>query len=338
MNEAIVCQPIPVKTLGVSRAPLRELLNFLIYSRHPGMLTERARRQPSLTSEKIPSTVKELKGFLRAEYCDKNEKLFFDCGKSGYHAAVLLDNQGAQFWVHYFRSGIGLVSLSFFSRLSSAEGAHSNQIRNVTHSHEYQWFMHDLPAEFFGNEKSEAKIKRLGEYFVERVNPTLVNRYSIRLENSGTKEPYKFISGNLERLEKVLLWACLVCESLKREREPDGKVWVNPRATIHCGNLKDAPAFEHSTETFINAVGKLAVKENAPYTVLREGFGRREGGECYDWARKKKHWIFINLEREVKESPAREKIVARARLVNWLAGQGGGGERILEIWKLKLTE
>jgi hypothetical protein len=52
--------------------------------------------------------------------------------------------------------------------------------------------------------------------------------------------------------------------------------------TINSGNLKDAPSFERVTETFINAVGALAVNENSPYTALREGFGRRAGGESYD--------------------------------------------------------
>lgn len=334
MNESIVCKPSPVKTLAVSCAPLRELLNFLIYTSHPEILNERARRQPSLASEKIPASVKEVKNFLRAEKCDKNEKLFFDCEKSENHVAVLLDNQGAQFWIHYFRAGIGLVSLSFFSHLASAEGSLLNCIRNVTHSHEYQWFTHDLPAEFFSGETSEAKIKRLGDYFVERVNPTLVNQYSIYFEASIVKEPYKFVSGSLERLENVLLWACFVCEGLKRRREGNDKTWFSPRATVHCGNLKDAPVFEHSTETFINAVGRLAVKENTPYTVLREGFGRRAGGECFDWARKKKHWIFLNFEREMKDASAREKIAARDHLICWLKTQKAEGERVIKTWNL----
>lgn len=86
--------------------------------------------------------------------------------------------------------------------------------------------------------------------------------------------------------------------------------------TLNCGNLKYIPTFEHSTEAFINVVGTLAVKENAPYTVLREGFGRRAGGEYYDWARKNKHRIFLNLEQENKDIPVRLKMAARARLLN----------------------
>jgi len=238
----------------------------------------------------IPSTVKELKNILGVENCDKNEKFFFDCERSGIHIAVLLHNQGAQFWVHYFACGIGLVNLSFFSQLASAEGSLLNQTRNVTHSNEYQWFTHNLSAEFFNGEISETKIMRLGDYFIERVNPTLVSQYSIYFENPIIKEPYKFVSGSLERLTEVLIWTCFVCEGLKRERDPNGKTWVSPHATINCGNLKDVPAFEYSTETFINAVSVLVVKETSPYTVLRVGFRRRAGsGECYDRGRENRH-------------------------------------------------
>lgn len=335
MNEAIVCKPSPVKILTVSAAPLRELLNFLIYGRIPELLTERARRQPELALTEIPATARELKGILKAEKLDKNGKMFFDCGKPENHIAVLLDNHGAQFWIHYFACGVGLVGLSFFGHLSSAEGSLFNQTRNVTHSHEYQWFTHGLTAEYFCGKTSEAKIKRLGDYFIERVNPTLVSPYSVYFESPRIKEPYKFVFGSLERLTEVLTWTRFVCEGLKRNRDPNGKTWVSPHLTINCGNLKDAPSFEHSTEAFINAVGALAVKENAPYTVLREGFGRRANGECYDWARKNKHRIFINLEQENKEVPFRLKIAARANLVNWLKEQAAEGARIVKIWNLE---
>ncbi|MEJ7860461.1 MAG: hypothetical protein WKF90_02375 [Pyrinomonadaceae bacterium] len=66
MNNSIVCKLSPVKILAVSAAPLRELLNFLIYGRHVELLTERARRQPSLSCEKIPLTIKELGIVLRS--------------------------------------------------------------------------------------------------------------------------------------------------------------------------------------------------------------------------------------------------------------------------------
>lgn len=96
MNEAIVCKPSPVKVLAVSAAPLRELLNFLIYGKHAELLTEWARRQPSLFWEKHPLTIKELGIALRAESLDKNGKLFFNCEKTEKHVAVLLDNHGAR--------------------------------------------------------------------------------------------------------------------------------------------------------------------------------------------------------------------------------------------------
>ncbi|MGC2236041.1 MAG: hypothetical protein WA584_07760 [Pyrinomonadaceae bacterium] len=333
MNEAVLCKPSPVKTLAVSAAPLRELSNFLIYRRSPELLTERARKQPAVME--TASNVKDLKAFLKAEKRDKNGKLFFDCDGRENHVAVLLDNYGAQFWIHYFACGIGLVNLSFFSQLASAEGSLLNQTRNVTHSHEYQWFTHDLSAEVFSSGNSTEKIELLGNYFIERVNPALVSSYSIYFENPVLNEPYKFVSGSLERLTEVLTWTRFVCEGIKRRRDPNGKTWVSPHMTIHCGNLKDAPTFEHSTEVFINAVGSLVVKENAPYTVLREGFGRRTGGVCYDWARKNKHRIFLNLEQEKKEAPIREKIAAHANLTNWLKQQKIEGERVVSRWKLE---
>jgi hypothetical protein len=228
--------------------------------------------------------------------CDKNKKLFFDCEKRENQAVVLLHNQGAQFWVHYFRRGVGLVNLSFFSHLASAEGSLLNQTRSVTHKSEFQWFAHNLEPEIFTGKTSEKLIEELGDYFIERVNSMLVSPYSIRFENPPIKESYKFVSGSLEKFKEVLTWARFVCEALKRERDPNGKIWVSPHVTINCGNLKDAPTFEHSTETFINQVGALAVKENAPYTVLLEDYGRRAGGECFDWERKNKHRIFFNLE------------------------------------------
>ncbi len=336
MNEAVVCKLSPVKTLSVSAAPLRELLNFLIYGKHGDLLTERTRRQPALSLKEIPTTSKELKDFLNAMRLDKNGKLFFDCSPSNNQIAVLLDNHGAQFWIHYFRWGIGLVSLSFFSHLASAEGSLTNHTRSVMHRGEYQWFTHDLPAEFFGDCVDETTIKRLGDYFIEKVNPALVYPYSIYSESPKIKEPYKFVSGSLKRLTEVLTWARFVCEGQKRERDPRGKTYVSPHLTINCGNLKDAPTFEHSTETFINAVGALAVKENLPYTALSEGFGRRTGGESYDWARKNKHRIFLNLEQQKREVSVREKIVARACLINWLVGQGSEGERVLRAWNLQV--
>lgn len=337
MNYAVICKLSPVKTLAVSAAPLKELLNFLIYRQHGELLTELARRQPALSLPKIPSTAKDLKDALKARRLDKNGKLFFDCAAPNEHqVAVLLDNQGAQFWIHYFRCGIGLVNLSFFSHLASAEGSLTNGTRNVTHgSLEYQWFTHDLNWEFFGGEVDETMIGRLGDYFVQKVNPALINPYSIYSENPKIKEPYKFVSGSLERLMEVMTWVRFVCEGQKIKRDQNGKTYVSPHLTINCGNLKDAPSFERCNETFINAVGALAVKENAPYTVLREGFGRRAAGYVEDWARRNKHRIYLNLESKNKDVPPREKIVAQAHLVEWLKEQKAAGESIIKTWNLE---
>lgn len=334
MNENIICKSNPAKTLAVSAAPLRELLNFLIYNQSSELLTERARKQPVLFLPKTPSNTKELKQFLNASRLDQNGKLYFDCRERNRHVAILLHNNGAQFWIHYFAGGIGLVSLSFFSQLVSAEGSLVNQTRNITASHEHQWFTHDLSAEFFNGNVSESQIIKLGEYFIGRVNPTLISPYSIYFEREQTREPYKFISGSLERLEEILIWARYVCEGLKRKREPDGKTYVSPYMTIHCGNVKDKPAFDHSTEVFMNAVGSLAVKENAPYTVLREGFGRRDRSEFFDWERRNKHRIYLNLEEKNKDFTFREKIVAQFRLIDWLKSKNSEGEYILKMWNL----
>ena len=46
MNDSMVCKPSPVKILTVSAAPLRELLNLLIYGQNPELINERVRRQP----------------------------------------------------------------------------------------------------------------------------------------------------------------------------------------------------------------------------------------------------------------------------------------------------
>lgn len=104
--------------------------------------------------------------------------------------------------------------------------------------------------------------------------------------------------------------------------------------TIHCGNVKDNPAFEHSTEIFMNAVGALAVKENAPYTVLREGFGRRDRNEYFNWERRNKHRIYLNLEEQNKDVLVREKIAARTLLKSWLQGRNKEGERLVRTWQL----
>ena len=84
----------------------------------------------------------------------------------------------------------------------------------------------------------------------------------------------------------------------------------------------------------MNAVGSLAVKENAPYTVLREGFGRRDRNEYFNWECRNKHRIYLNLEEQNKDVPVREKIAARLCLSDWLKEQGVVGSRLLEVWKI----
>ena len=58
-----------------------------------------------------------------------------------------------------------------------------------------------------------------------------------------------------------------------------------------------------------------------------EHFGHRAGGKSFDGARKNKHRIFLNLEQNKREVPVREKIAARARLVDWLKEQDVEGEQ-----------
>ena len=85
----------------------------------------------------------------------------------------------------------------------------------------------------------------------------------------------------------------------------------------------------------MNAVGSLAVKENAPYTVLREGFGRRDRYEFFDWERRNKHRIYLNLEEKKEDVPVREKIASQFRLVDWLNSKNSEGKYILKMWNLQ---
>ncbi len=337
MNEAIICRPNPAKTLALTEAVCRELRNFLIYRRHPEILNERARRQPTNSViEKIPADVREIGELLGAAKCERNRKLFFDVACRENLREVLIHNVNAQFWVYYFRCGIGLVNLSFFGYVQSAETSiPPSGIRTVADSYDFQWFAHFIPAKYFRASKRKEDVKSLGKYFVERVNPTLVNPHSIFYENRLHKEPYKFVSGSLEKLKEVMTLAFLVCEQTKRAKAAAGeKIWFSPHATVVCGNLRYAPKIEHSTEWFINEVSSLAIKENAPYTVLDEGYGRRVGGESFDWTRKKRHYIHFNFQDDIKNAAPRTRIAARFHLVEWLKKQGAEGERIVQTWKL----
>jgi hypothetical protein len=336
MNEAIVCRPNPAKTLALTEAVCRELRNFLIYRRHPEILNERARLSPRPAAvEKIPADVRGIGQLLGADRCESNRKLFFEIARRENLRAVLIHNVNAQFWVYYFRYGIGLVNLSFFGYVQSAEASTPpSGIRTVADSYDFQWFAHSLPAKYFNGSPRKENVQNIGKYFVGKINPTLVNPHSIFYENRLNREPYKFVRGSLENLKKIVFDAFFVCEAVRRGENASEKIWFSPHATVACGNLRHAPLFEHSTEAFMNQVGALAVKENAPYTVLDEGYGRRVGGESFDWTRKKRHYIHLNFQDDVKAAAPRVKIAARFHLVEWLKEQGAEGERIIRMWRL----
>jgi hypothetical protein len=64
-----------------------------------------------------------------------------------------------------------------------------NLTRNITRPDEYQWFTNDLGPKIFAGAVSETLALKPGDYFVRRVNPTLVSPYLIRFENPLVKEP-----------------------------------------------------------------------------------------------------------------------------------------------------
>lgn len=335
MNQAIISLPTPVKTLRVTEVPCRELCNFLIYRNNPEILNERARRQPFQPLGRVPTTVKEAGEILGAEKCEKGRKLYFDCSKQENHRGILIHNFNAQFWVHYFRCGIGLVNVSCFSQLASAEGSVLPLMsRTVADSFEYQWFTHDLREKYFRREKPVTYIKKLTKYFIEEVNPNLINSYSIYSDEKQTNESYKFVQGSLENLKEILKQAFLVCEGIKREKDSNGKCWVSPYMTVSCGNLKQLPTIEHSTEVFLNQIGALAIRENIPYTVLNDSYFRRVENSGSDWIRKNKHYLYLNLQEEIQDTTPRVKIAARFLLISWLKQQGKEGEWIIKTWKL----
>lgn len=192
MNNAIISLPTPVQTLSLTKVPCRELCNFLIYHNNPELLNERARRQPVKDFKNLPTSVAQVGELLGAEKCEKHRKLYFDCTDKENHCGILIHNFNAQFWVHFFRVGIGLVSISCFSQLASAQGSVlPTMTRMVADSYEYQWFMHDLGNNFFQKAKSEIYIKKLAKYFVEKVNPNLVSPYLILSEDNQTQDRLK---------------------------------------------------------------------------------------------------------------------------------------------------
>lgn len=333
MKEAIVCRKSPARTLAVTAAPLRELQNFLIYRQNPEILNERTRRQPHLKLTRFPKNVEEIGEFLKAAKCERDRKLYFDCSDIEQHRSLLIHNFDAQFWVHYFRGGIGLVSVSCFDQLASAEGSVlPSMSRTVDHSYEYQWFTHDLGDKYFQKGKPDIFLNRLGKYFAEEVNPKLVSPYVIYSEEKGVREAHKFISGSLENLKEIMKLAFLVYEGIKEEGI--GQYRNNSSLTILCGNLKHSPSIEYPDDWFINEVAALALKENTPFVVMNEGYYRRVVSIFSDNIRTYKSRIYLNFHEQIWGSTPRERIAARFHLVKWLKKQGKRGEWIIRNWKL----
>lgn len=289
----------------------------------------------ALALPKIPTTIKEIGEILCAEKCEKGRKLYFDCTKTDIHRAILIHNIDAQFWVHYFRSGIGLVNISCFSNLASAEGAVLPLMsRNITDSFEYQWFTHNLPEKYFQNEKPANYANNLSKYFIEQINPNLISPYSICFEPKQTSEPYQFVQGSLENLKEILKQALLVCEGIERQKDSGERKWISPSFGITCGNLRNSPTIHHSTEYFLNQVAGIALKENVPFTVITDSYYRRVESIGYDFVRNNKHIIYLDFQEEFRNTTAREKIVARLQLVKWLKHQASEGMKIIKYWKL----
>lgn len=335
MSENIICKPSPAKTLAVTAAPLRELLNFLIYRQIPELLNERARRQPALNLSNYPKNILELGQLLRAKRCESGRKLYFNCTDTKNHRSILIHNINAQFWVHYFRCGIGIVNITCFSNLSSAEGTVlPTMTRTVADSYEYQWFTHDLKKKYFQKDKSKIYLNKLTKYFVKKVNPQLISPYTILSESKQTAESYKFVEGSLENLKEVLKQAILVCETIKRRKDEGGKCYVSPYLTVTCGSLKQSPKIEHLTEPFLSQIGALAIKENVPYTVLSESHYRRVETIFSDWLRKNQHHLYLNFEDEIRNMTPREKIAAQYYLLKWLKEQGDEGDWMAKYWGL----
>lgn len=323
----------------VTEVPCRELCSFLIYQNNPELLNERARRQPTTDFENLPTSVKQVGELLGAEKCEKNRKLYFDCTETENHRGILIHNFNAQFWVHFFRCGIGLVNISCFSQLASAQGSVlPTMTRTVADSYEYQWFTHDLAENFFQKDKSEIYIKKLANYFVEKVNLNLVSPYLILSEDKQTQDRYKFVQGSLANLKEILKQAIVVCEAIKRQKDPQGKSWVSPYLTITCGSLRQFPSIEHSTESFLNQIGALVIKENVPFTVINDSSFWRVENSNSDFIKKNKYHIYLNFQDEIQSATPRAKIAAKFHLINWLKKQGREGNWIVKVWKLESSE
>lgn len=335
MNESIICRPTSAETLAVTNVVCRELCNFLIYQKNPEILNERGRQQPLVSMLTLPATVQEVGKLLNAEKCEKGRKLYFDCTDTRNHRSILIHNYDAQFWVHYFRGGIGLVSVTCFSQLASAEGSVLPfKSRVIDASYEYQWFTHKLPPKFFQSGKSKIYLNRLAKYFIGKVNLSLISPYTILLEAKKINEPYQFVRGSLEKLKEILKTAFLVNQGIQRTKNSTEYQRQNTSVVVTCGTIRDCSVIEHCSEWFINAVGKLALEENTPYTVLNESYYRRTESIFSDWIRSNKYRIYLDFRTKVREATPREKIAARFQLVNWLKEQGSEGERIIKYYKL----
>lgn len=135
-------------------------------------------------------------------------------------------------------------------------------------------------------------------------------------------------------MKEILKQAIIVCEAIKRQKDPNGKSWVSPYLTVTCGSFGNLPRIEHLNEPFLNQIGALAIKKNAPFTVLKESNFRRVQTIFSDWMRKNNYRIYLNFENEMKAVTPREKIVAKFHLVNWLKSQGADGDWVIKYWRL----
>jgi hypothetical protein len=109
---------------------------------------------------------------------------------------------------------------------------------------------------------------------------------------------------------------------------------VIPYLTVTCGSLIQPPSIEHSTESFLNQIGALAIKENVPFTVLNDSSFRRIENGYSDFIKKNKYHIYLNFQDEIQSATPRAKIVAKFHLINWLKKQGREGNWIIKFWKL----
>ncbi|HRH45436.1 MAG TPA: hypothetical protein PKY82_27610 [Pyrinomonadaceae bacterium] len=143
------------------------------------------------------------------------------------------------------------------------------------------------------------------------------------------------MQGNLENLKEIFGQAIIVCESLKRENVANEKCYVSPYLTITCGSLRQPPSLEHSSVSFLNQVGALALKENIPFSVLTENHFRQVENSNPDLIIKNKYHLYLNFQETIQNSTPREKIAAKFHLIKWLEKQGREGNWIIKAWNLE---